>query len=103
MGLLADFQALNGDDVQLATLNGNVVTANTALTNAEAAVTAQNTTISVATMQVVTDLQAAPYNGFAVTPDPNNQPNGFLLLTIVAAVPPATQAGLSIQPVTLAS
>jgi hypothetical protein len=101
MGLLADYQALGADQLQLATLNGNVVTASAALDAANAAVTAQNTVDDTASALVVVDLQAAPYNGFAAIVASDG--SSITLLSVVPAVPPSTQAGLATQVIPIAN
>jgi hypothetical protein len=83
-------------------LNGNVAGAKTTLANAESAVTTFQGTISTATATVVADLQAEPYNGSALVPDPNstaNPPTDYLLLTLTSSTPP----GLAQQAVPLAT
>lgn len=105
MALLADFNALNTDQLQLATLNGNVVTATTSLANANAAVANENTTIGADTATVVADLQDPKYGGTAVVvtiPTDGTSPVSVQLLTVV---PPATAggpAGLAVQTVNVA-
>ena len=97
MGLLSDYQALGADQQQLAALQGNVTTATAALDAAEAAVQAEGTTITAATQQVLADLQAAPYNGYALVPGADA--TTFTLLSVAPTTPPS----LSAQTVTVAS
>jgi len=104
MGLLSDFQALSADQVKLATLNGNVVSAQQALSDAQAAVASETTTIGADTATVVADLQVAPYNGQSVVIDASQMP--VVTVSLLTVVPPTTsggQPGLSIQTVNVAA
>lgn len=105
MALLADFQALKTDQLQLATLNGTVATATTALANANAAVAAQDTTIGADTATVVADLQDPKYGGTAVVvtiPTDGTTPVTVQLLTVVPPEIAGGQAGLAVQTVNVA-
>lgn len=104
MGLLADFQALNTDAVQLATDNGTVVMLTSQLATAQAAVAADNQASSDATQAVIADLQAAPYNGYSYVTDATT--GGIKLLQVVPGDPtvtPSTLATLAVIPLTPAS
>ncbi len=104
MGLAADYAKLPDDEVNLATLNGLVVTAQSNLDAANAAVANEKTQIGTDTATVVADLQAAPYNGSAAIVDTSQSP--LITITLLTVVPPTTPggaSGLAAQTITVAS